>query len=1343
MQTLYENRKNQLIIMIKKLSVLIFTMLISVIAGFAQATDTIVCSDFETPDDISNWTLVNGSEANQWVFGTAVNDGTALYISNSPSATTPPNSYTSTTTTVWAYRDYQFPACNNDFVLSFDWRCYGETTEGNIDLMWVYFGSPVDVTAGTSSVSGLTRLTDANGDVIRFNRQSSWQHFEGTLPIDEYSGQTIRLYFLWKNDEQDDGTFPAAVDNICLQSTCSTSCIPPVVRVTPESPSICNGESVTLIATITGGYESDYTFSWTSETTEESLSSNNTATTIASPSTSTTYTLRVAESGNDDCSVSIETRVRVRDCGVNLLCNGFETQEDRSRWHLVNGSQTNKWAIGTALNNGGQYALYITNNTSATPPPCSYSVGSGCTSSVWAYTDIEFPDCDDNFVLSFDWRCGGEIDRDYIQVWLGTPGNVSANSTTAPSGCYYWPNEEAASNAYRPYFNTFPNYDRDWHHAEITLDALTWGNQTKRLYFLWHNNDDGGNGPAPSVDNICLQACAPCERPVVEVTPESPTVCLGDSVTFTASATGGSGAGYTYTWWSETDHDTTEGASLTVAPLTTTTYRVRVEDSEGCSRTVRVTAQSPTTTLTVTSNPAGRCIEENQTVTVKATISSPGSCNYTYLWDNGATTSSITVAPDVTTDYTVTATPSDPTCCELVASGTVAVVACSASGCPSVTPAELGTTNTSINIDCSSQEEGVTLCANATVTPATADDYFVVSIPYNPPYGFTDGARIFTNAEDDTWNQAINLPFAFCFYGNTYTKVVAGANSVASFNTSYARTNCSWLVPSLPNDVIKNAIFIAYRDIDPSPATSQYNTVNYYGGSIHEAVLGTYPCRSYVLSYNNIALFDQVGEDATIWDQLAWSGGCTATSTGQKFSTMLVLYEGTNIIDIYIRDAPACSHHLDGKGIIGIQNNGTKYVTPQGRNGGGWTAHNEAWRFVPTGQPEYEVTWYLGTDTSSATGIVLGTGDLIHVAPEESTHYTARLQYTACNGEHFDIINTCQVIVNNYTSDLHVRASEELICPEDEVNIQAVTSDAVRYAWSTGQTTASFSTVPVDTLTTYTCTVTYTNGCTRIDSVTVRIASVPDVPVFTVEPPEICLGESSTITVEQEYAHYHWSTGSKSPFITVSPGSTTTYKLTVTDEVGCKADSETEVVVHTVPVASFLPEQYLTYLDDGEATVHFIDYSSDAENYLWDFNDPTSQYNNSTEMSPDHIYTSPGIYNVWLHVSTDFGCSDSISHEVSIQRPFYFYVPNSFSPDGNGINEIWQPIGSGVMEDEYECTVYDRWGRTVFHTTSLYQPWDGTERGKPLPAGSYVYFIRTYTTEHVPKEYLGTVTILR
>ena len=1320
--------------MIKKLSVLIFTLLISIVAVIAQTTET-VCSDFETSDDQNTWTLVNGSQTNQWVFGTAANDGTSLYISNSPSSTTPPNSYTSTATRVWAYRDFQFPACNNEFVLSFDWRCYGESTSELLDFMYVLIGAPVEVEAGQSvgQYEGLTYITNPINGTVRFNKQNTWRHFEEALTIDNYSGETLRLYFFWANDPQDDGTYPAAVDNICIQSTCSTPCTPPVVNVTPESPLVCIGESVTLTATISGGNASDYTFSWSPD---ETLSSTITDTTTATPTTTTTYTVRVAERDNDNCSSTEQVRVRVQNCAQNLLCNGFETPEERSRWNIVNGSQTNKWVIDTAISNEGRYALYITNNTSATPPPNSYYVSPA--SSVWAYMDIEFPDCDEDFVLSFDWRCGGESDQDYIKVCLGDPATVTAGSTTQPANSGYIPNTEHSSN-YQQYFNTYPNYnDGSWHHAERTLSAANWANQTKRLYFLWHNNDGGGNGPAPSVDNICLQACTPCQRPNVDVTPAAPVICPGESVTFTATASGGSGSGYIYTWWPENNpDDTTEASTLTVTPQATTNYKLRVEDSEGCSRTVNVTAQISNATLKVTANPAGRCVELSQTVTVTAAVTSPGSCSYTYRWETGETGSTLQVSPDVITTYTVTATPVDPTgCCELVGSTTVTVLNCS-EGCPSVSPSELGTNDAEIHTDCSTQGQIITLSANATVTPAEANDYFVMQIPYNPPFGFTEGNRIFTNAEDDTWNRAIDLPFRFCFYGNTFSKIVAGANAVASFNTAYASSNCSYTVTSLPSTSFKNSICIAYRDIKPVRDT--YN--NWSGGAIYEGIMGTYPCRSYMLSYNNIALYDQPDDADDTWSWLFWDGGCTSI---HSFSTMLVLYEGTNIIDIYIRDAPSCLHWWSGQGIVGIQNgDATRYLTAPNRNGGGWTAHNEAWRFVPTGQPEYTITWYQGTDTTSATGVVIGTGDLIDVAPTETTYYTARLRYTACNGDHFDLTETCRVIVNNYTSDLHVRASDNLICPQDDVTIQAVTNDAVSYAWNTGQTSASFTTVPTDTVTNYICTVTYSNGCTRVDSVTVRVARNPEVPTFVVDPPEICLGESSTITVDLDYFRYHWSTGSQSPAITVTPGSTTTYSLTVTDENDCKAEAETEVVVHPVPVATFLPEQYLTYLDDGEATVHFIDYSSDAENYLWDFGDPTSPSNNSSDMSPDHTYTSPGIYNVWLHVSTNFGCKDSISHEVSIQRPFYLYVPNSFSPDGNGVNEVWKPVGSGVMEDDYECTVYDRWGRVVFHSTSMYQSWDGTEKGKPLPAGSYVYFIRTYTMERVPKEFLGTVTILR
>ena len=1352
------------------------------------------CNGFETTTDRAAWTLVNGSQTNQWVMSTNVNNGGSysLYITNSPTASVPSNAYTtSSTSNVWAYFDYEFPECDDDYVLSFDWRANGESS---YDYIYVYIGDPNTVTAGSNTApTGATQLNNPLNNTARFNLQSNWQTAVITLANATYSGQVKRIYFLWHNDSSGGSTPPGAIDNVCIQSC--EPCNQPVVNVTPESAVLCQGESVTFNATVSGGSGHGYTYEWTPAT---GLSSTNTATTTATPSTTTTYTLRVTDSedcaksvripveisgttlsitqspqvycrgtdpvtlnavlnvngscsnytyqwsngptsavstdvpqqnmtytvtatpvGGDCCTLTATHTVQVGDC--NQDCSDFETAAGRAEWGFVNGSQTNQWVIGTGTNNGGQYALYVSNSPTATTPPNTYTNSS---SYVWAYKDIEFPECDENFVLSFDWKCGGESSLDYMAVFIGPEATVSAGSATAPSGSTQLQNPDATSTSYANYFNTYGNYNDQWHHTEIILDNETYSGEYMRLYFMWKNDGSVQNYCPAAVDNVCLQACIPCDQPVVTVTPASVILCQGESATFTASATGGSGSGYTYTWSPETTLDVTTGPTVTATPQNTTVYRVRVVDGEGCAKTVRVTAEVSGTRLHVTANPAGFCVGQNQTVTVTATLEVQGTCSsYNYLWNTGATGTTITVSPDVTTEYTVTATPTDPACCELIASGIVAVMDCSADGCPSVTPAELGTNNPEIDLDCTSQIEGVTLCANVLATAVEADDYFVFSIPYNPPYTYTDGTRIFANASDDTWSEVVNLPFTFCYYGNTYTQVVAGANSVATFNTNVAGGSCAWSYSvSIPSSsLFPNTIFACYRDI--YPATSDYVASTGDGG-IFEGVLGEYPCRSYKLSFNNIKLFS-----------------CTDVRT---FSSMIVLYEGTNIIDIYLRDAPTCTSWNSGNGVIGLQNSDCSMgITPPGRNTGPWTAHEEAWRFMPTGQPSYEVTWYLGTDTSATTGIVLGTGDLLTVMPEQTTYYTARLQYTACNGDYFDIINTCHVTVNNETPELEVRVSADTICPQQQVTVSAITTGAVSYQWNTGDSTDSFTLIPDSMVTTFICTTTYENGCVRTDSATVYAAAVLEPPTFTVEPAEICAGERSTISVDLEYAHYHWSTGSQNPTITVAPANTSTYHLTVTDEIGCEAEGETQVIVHPVPVASFRPEQYLTFLDDGQATVHFINYTSDAETYLWNFNDPTSGSNTSDELNPDHTYTRPGIYRVFLWVASDFGCSDSTYQEVSIQNPFYFYVPNSFTPDGDGINEVWLPVGTGVMENDYECTVYDRWGRTVFHTTSLYQPWDGTEKGKPLPEGSYVYFIRTYTMDLVPKEFLGTVTILR
>ena len=69
--------------------------------------------------------------------------------------------------------------------------------------------------------------------------------------------------------------------------------------------------------------------------------------------------------------------------------------------------------------------------------------------------------------------------------------------------------------------------------------------------------------------------------------------------------------------------------------------------------------------------------------------------------------------------------------------------------------------------------------------------YSISSLPYSPPYPFNQGSQIFVN-QDDVWSELINLPFNFCFFGNTYNEIVVGANGVMTFNTNLAR-GIGWL----------------------------------------------------------------------------------------------------------------------------------------------------------------------------------------------------------------------------------------------------------------------------------------------------------------------------------------------------------------------------------------------------------------------------------------------------------------------------------------------------------------------------------------------------------------------
>jgi len=384
-------------------------------------------------------------------------------------------------------------------------------------------------------------------------------------------------------------------------------------------------------------------------------------------------------------------------------------------------------------------------------------------------------------------------------------------------------------------------------------------------------------------------------------------------------------------------------------------------------------------------------------------------------------------------------------------------------GCPSV---EAGN---NITLDCGTN--CTTLNASCLATGATTT-YTVSSIPYAPPYAYNTGTPILVNI-DDTWSSAITLPFTFCFYGTPYTQIIAGSNGNVSFAIADAGTFCEWSYsascPS-PDLIPAGNIFGPYHDIDPSVA-----------GQMYYAILGSYPCRTYVVSWNQIAMF---------------SSECNSLLATHQ----IVLYESTNVIEVYIQNKPLCTGWNGGRAIVGIQNpDGTLGITAPGRNTSQWTASNEAWRFTPAGSPNYTLTWWQG-----ATQI--GTGATVNVCPSSATTYTAQVVYDCCVGN--DVTVTDNVTVSLASGGVSLSPANPAICGNGSVTLTAAGSDT--YTWSPAaglnQTTGSTVTASPTTTTTYSVTG-ISPGCTSTNEITVTVNPSPDITNMTTT---ICSGGTFT-----------------------------------------------------------------------------------------------------------------------------------------------------------------------------------------------------------------------------------------
>lgn len=178
------------------------------------------------------------------------------------------------------------------------------------------------------------------------------------------------------------------------------------------------------------------------------------------------------------------------------------------------------------------------------------------------------------------------------------------------------------------------------------------------------------------------------------------------------------------------------------------------------------------------------------------------------------------------------------------------------------------------------------------------------------------------------------------------------------------------------------------------------------------------------------------------------------------------------------------------------------------------------------------------------------------------------------------------------------------------------------------------------------------------------------------------------------------------------------------------------IVVYPKPVSDFTyAPQPVTIL---QPEVTFTDQSSGAMYWEYDFGD----FDGSIQQHPTHTYADTGLYTVEQIVINQYGCSDTSEQFVPILAEYVFFIPNAFTPNGNGNNEVFLGYGEGIKE--FTMLIFDRWGNLIFESHDPNKGWDGTNaNGTPCQIDAYVYRFVIVDVLNEEHKYMGHVSLVR
>jgi gliding motility-associated-like protein len=280
--------------------------------------------------------------------------------------------------------------------------------------------------------------------------------------------------------------------------------------------------------------------------------------------------------------------------------------------------------------------------------------------------------------------------------------------------------------------------------------------------------------------------------------------------------------------------------------------------------------------------------------------------------------------------------------------------------------------------------------------------------------------------------------------------------------------------------------------------------------------------------------------------------------------------------------------------------------------------------------------------------------------------------------------------------------------------------------------------VTPSTSSTYFITVQDGCGSTLSDTISYVITSPPLLTSVN-NVPEICPGDSAYISVSAVGGygnyHYYWAlNGDTTNGIWVNPIGTSTYLVEVSDD--CQTFSIPTLAQVTVvkPDANFSVSSL--NLIEG-LPISFQNLTTNGYVYDWYFSD--GGY--SDLVHPTHTFNPAGDYLITLVATDAKGCVDSITKPIHIFEEFYIYIPNTFFPDEDRINEYFAASFIGVKSAE--IYIYNRWGELVFESLDKNFRWDGKYKGEKVQQGTYSWLLK-YKRNGTETEILtGHINVLR